>query len=124
MSKKKTLTTKETVLAFAKAWNNSEIEPLMETMDPKCIYYDGTGKHTSAEFREIAQEIWKAFPTHTLKIEDMMDVGNKSAVRYTCTLIPAGSDKADLMTIVEWDVVKDGKFIQSWSASMQKVSET
>jgi steroid delta-isomerase-like uncharacterized protein len=122
MSEKKVMTPKEVIIAFMSAWNKGDIEGAAATMDPKCTWHYGQSVMTTAQFIEFAKQFMTAFPGNSYTIEDMIEAGNKTAIRYKWTGKNTGSfmgmpptNKTLTMDILEWDIVKDGKFIESWA---------
>jgi predicted ester cyclase len=128
MPTKKVLKPKEVVIKFMDDWNAAmegdlaKIDKFGETCDPKMIFHWGTSDMTTEEFKEFSKQFVIGFPGNKYVIEDIIEVGNKCAVRYKWTGTNTGeymgsppTNKTVTIIILEWDIIKNGKFIESWA---------
>lgn len=113
---------KELVEYFQYLWNSGQYEKLSETFAPNLIFHHGNAVMSTEQFLSYAKEIKKAFPDNKIEIEDMIIEGNKVAVRYKATGTMTGeffgmpaTNKKYSITILEIDVVENGKFVESWA---------
>jgi len=109
---------------FEDIWNDKRDDIIDEIFDPKCIaYLESWEVHGPQQFRAMRAEILESFPDLRLEVLDIIEDGDKVAVRWAAEATLQGSGFGMPVSTNEvrfrgmtWLVIEHGRITRSWDA--------
>lgn len=111
---------------FDEVWNKGRIEAIDELLSPDCLVHrlheDGSDSHGTEGFKAFFRKFRDAFPDIRITVEDALEVGDRSAARFTFEAVHQGdglgfnaTNRKIEITGQCWGVIRDGKCLEAWN---------
>ena len=113
-------------LWFEEVWNKGRIEAIDELLSPDCLvrrlHEDGSDSRGTEGFKAFFRKFREAFPDIHVTVEDALEVGDRSAVRFLFeathngdSLGFAATKRSVKVTGQAWAIIREGKCIECWN---------
>jgi steroid delta-isomerase-like uncharacterized protein len=109
---------------FTEVWRDGGEQTIDELLSPGIVgFMEGRDIRSVAEFKEARTQLMNAFPDLRIEVEDIIEQGDKAAVRWHVTATHAGDGLGFAATQrpvvargITWQEIRNGQVVRAWDS--------